>query len=140
MKTFTSSAAVFTILLVTSCTEPEARPPRPGQYEWEHVKRAGILQSVYVQPEGIDDRAFTKALLRHLCWDAHAAQITIHDDLSATPKAYPMTDKQMHAWRASYSFNRSSGEDRYVRVIITDWDASPPQIKEYPTSLRRVMR
>lgn len=115
--------------------------------EWEVVDRSGIVRFVYVAPEGLKDKQFVAQVLHAIMrkevgldqktgrWRG-AAQIMLFDDKRYTPRGFPMTDKQMHHYRARYNYNPSTKLEEFAWVSVANAKASPPKLKETKDRIR----
>ena len=123
---------VFAAMLMVTfgCTadapQNQAQEARAEPAPYEIIANQGNSYFVYVAPEVLEDRFAVAQALQDLFGPNRNIQVHIFDNRFRTPRAFPMTDRQMLHWRANYSNNTNSGFEEFQWLILTDSTTSPP--------------
>jgi hypothetical protein len=115
--------------------------------EWKVVDRSGSARFVYLAPEGLKDKQFVAQVLHAVMvnevgldrktgrWRG-TVQIMFFDNKRYTAHGFPMTDKQMHHYKARYNYNSSTNFEEFVWISVANATASPPKLKEIKDRIR----
>ncbi len=104
--------------------------------EWELVSSFAKVRMVYMSQAGLKDKNYIAQILARLVDKRDIIQVMFFDDKKYTPLDFPMTDKQMLHWKATYNFNPNNGYERFVFIEIINPRTSPPDLKEIEATIK----
>lgn len=104
--------------------------------EWELVSSFAKVRMVYMSRASLRDKNYIAQILAHLVDKKDIIQVMFFDDKKYTPLDFPMTDKQMLHWKATYNFNPNNGYEKFVFIEIINPKTSPPGLKEIEATIK----
>ena len=94
-----------------------------GAPEWEHVAQLGAVNTVYVDPARIEDKALLARIVADLLAKSgtqRPLQIDFFEDRQKTPTALPYTAEQRRHQRAKFNFIPNGSVKRFAWVEPSD--------------------
>src|SRR5437867_3322653 len=102
----------------------------PTKYPWTIVGNQGIVTTIYVGPQALDDYQFLGDLVSYITRAGNTSMVMFFDQMAATPSSLPMSDSEMLHWRARYSYNPNTRFEEFVFIKLINKEASPPKVAE----------
>ena len=100
----------------------------------------GVTRFVYVDKEFLGDKFMLAQILHTIVAPlpkGALVEVFFFDNFSMTPTGYPMTDRQLHHWKARYNRNPKNSLERFAWVKVVGADrSSPPQLCETEAVIR----
>ena len=101
---------------------------------YDIVRSGPSGREVYVPPDRYSDSAFIQSVLTEAVKDARTEspdfiKVNFYDDRSCVPVSWPMTDYELRHWRAQYTWNADSGDERFVFLQDQDKEDGGTQIE-----------
>ncbi len=110
-----------------------------GVKEWSLVGSSGSIRTVYVSPQGLQDKQYVAKVLKEIVTrygSAGPIQVMIFNDRRFTPSHLPLTREQMLHQKAQYTKNPYTAVEDFVWVSVENSQVSPPLMKHRKDKIR----
>jgi len=110
VSTTTPSPSAPIIISIPSST-PLSPTPAP---QWELISVQGVFHLVVIDPIYKTDRQALIYISKNICASDDICKVLFWDDKSKAANSLPMTDLQVNAEVANYSFNKNTSLDKLL--------------------------
>lgn len=110
-----------------------------GVKEWSLIGSSGAVRTVYVSPQGLQDKIYVAKVLKEVVTrygTSGPIQVMIFNDRRFTPSHLPMTKAQMLHQKAQYTKNPYTAIEEFVWISVENSQTSPPAMKHTRANIR----